>query len=68
MRTRARARTHTHTHTQYKHQGTFDALSSKTYGANLMGAGSGGFILAVLKAGETRQVALEAACAAVRDA
>jgi hypothetical protein len=72
VRERERERTHTHTHThtntQYKHQGTFEALASKTYGANLMGAGSGGFILAVLKAGVSRQVALEAACNAVRDA
>ena len=31
-----------------------------TYGANLMGAGSGGFILGVLRDGCSREMALEA--------
>ena len=34
----------------------FEALSHVTYGANLMGAGSGGFILGVLKDGCSRCV------------
>ena len=43
----------------------FHALSNNTYGANLMGAGSGGFILGVLRGGCTREAALEEARAAL---